>query len=153
MVAGVSLLLVVFLVVYGVILRYAFRSPASWSIELPTFLFLIIVAFGLAYVHRLRGHIGVDIVVTRLSRRARTVLGMVGSLSVLIYAGIVAWASCVKAWHHVQYGERSDVLGIPLGTLQAVLAIGLLLFCLQALAEIKKDMAKLRAKRGRTDDK
>jgi len=150
--AGVILVVVVFLVIYGVLLRYVFRTPGAWSIELPSFMFLAITALALAYVHRLRGHIGVELLVMRLPQRIQRVLSIVGSIALLIYAGFIAWAGWLKAWDHLQHGERSVAIGVPLFAVQIILPIALLLLCLQALVEISKEVTELRAKRAMTDN-
>ena len=149
--SGLILCLVIFLVVYGVILRYVFRNPAAWSIELPSFLFMAILAGGLAYVHRMRGHIGVELLVIHFSERKQRVFAILGSIMIMIYAGFIAWGGWQKAFDHLHHGEHSAAAGIPLFAVQIVLPIGLFLLILQALVEIGKDVARVRAKRAITD--
>ncbi|MFC1980970.1 TRAP transporter small permease [Chloroflexota bacterium] len=91
-------------------------------------------------------HIGVEILSSRLPARGRKMLEIVGSIALLVYAGFIIWASWGKTLDHLQYGERSIAIGIPLFTVQLIVAIALLLLCLQALVNISKDIAKLGAR-------
>jgi len=153
MLGGFFLVFVIFFILYGVLLRYVFRSPTAWSIDLPSYLFLAIVALALAYVHRLRGHIGVEIVVMRLPQRAQRILSIVGSIVLLTFAVFAAWAGWLKAWDHLQHGELSIATGIPLFAVQVILPIGFFLLFLQALVEIGRDIAELKGKRTIDEEK
>ncbi len=145
MLSGLALLVVVVFVVYGVLLRYVFRSPASWAIELPSYMFLAITALGLAYVQRHRGHIGVEILTMRLSQKAQSILTVCGFALFSIYAGFSVWAGWLKAWEHMVYNERSLSMGVPLFAVQLIIPIAFSLLCLQSLAELGKELAKLRS--------
>ncbi|MDO8567387.1 MAG: TRAP transporter small permease [Dehalococcoidales bacterium] len=145
MLTGLSLLFVVFYILYSVVMRYVFRSPTIGSIELPGFIFLGVVAITLAYVHRIRGHVGVELLAMKLSWRNRRVLDIIGSVSLIIYGAFLAWGSWLKALDHMKSNEHSTALGVPLVYVQMLVVIGMLLLCLQALVEIGKEVAALRA--------
>jgi len=55
---AIPLLLVV---VYEVIMRYAFDSPTTWGFELTTFIYGVHYMLGLSYSDVLGGHVKVDI--------------------------------------------------------------------------------------------
>ena len=152
-VAGIGLFAVMLFILYGVVMRYVFRNPTAWSIEFPSYMFLLIIALTLAYVHRGRGHIGVELLVIRLPERVRRGLFIIGSIVLIIYAGIMAWGGWLKALDHLLHGERSVAMGLPLFAVQIVLPIGLILLCLQALVEISKGMAGRKTQETVVDNK
>lgn len=145
--AGLSLFVVVFFVLYGVVMRYVFRSPTAWAIEFPSFMFLLVIAMTLAYVHRGRGHIGVELLAHKMPPVVQRFLFIVGSVILIVYAAIMTWGGLLKAWDHLQHGERSLEMEIPLVAVQMALPIGLLLLCLQAVVEIGKEVAALKAEK------
>lgn len=141
---GLLMLVMVLTVVYGVIMRYVFRAPVAWSIDLPTFLFLIVTASGLAYVQRARGHIGVEILTARMPRKAQKTLEIVSSAAIIVFSAFILRASWVKALDHLEHNERTTAAGIPLFAMQLVFSLAMLLLCFQAIVEISRDIKKLR---------
>ena len=66
----VALAFMMVLTVADVLMRYCFRSPLPGASELTELMLVIIVFFALADTHTVRGHVAVDLVVTRLAPRA-----------------------------------------------------------------------------------
>jgi TRAP-type C4-dicarboxylate transport system permease small subunit len=62
-VAGVSMVVVVASVLWGVLTRYAFPQPAAWSYEVATIAFAWLVFFGAAGGVRYRLHSDIDVLV------------------------------------------------------------------------------------------
>ncbi|MFC3024569.1 TRAP transporter small permease subunit [Vibrio zhugei] len=65
------------IVAYGVFARYILNQPTIWGYDTSLFLFGYIGALGGANAQRLGGHINVDIVYGKLSRRGRHVFDLV----------------------------------------------------------------------------
>ncbi|CAH1655293.1 TRAP transporter small permease [Chelatococcus asaccharovorans] len=68
-IAGVSLVVVVGSVVWGVITRYIFPQPAAWSYEVATIAFAYVVFFGAAAGVRYRLHSDIDVLVVMFPER------------------------------------------------------------------------------------
>lgn len=149
-VAGSLMFIAVILVVYGVIMRYIFRSPAAWTVELTGFMFLGVVAFTLAYVLRTGGHIGVDFLVSRLSQKGQRIQAIFGCIVLIIYAAIAGWAGWLTTLEYLQKGRTSEALQIPLAATQIILPISFLVLCLAALAQISREVAVLKGEPGST---
>lgn len=62
-VAGLSMIVVVGSVLWGVITRYVFPQPAPWSFEIATIFFGYVVFFGAAAGVRYRMHADIDMLV------------------------------------------------------------------------------------------
>jgi len=82
-------------VVYEVIMRYAFNAPTTWGFEATTFLYGIHYMLGLAYCDVYGGHVRVDIFSSRLPRRVQGVIGVLTNLvffmPVMVLLTIASW--------------------------------------------------------------
>jgi len=59
---------------YEVIARYGFDSPTQWSFDATYFICSLILVLGLAYTWQIGGHVSVDLITIKLSRRANAAL-------------------------------------------------------------------------------
>lgn len=139
---GVSWLIwpVMVLCVYEVITRRFFGSPHIWTYDVTnTFYgahFMVLAAYTLLY----RGHVSIDIVVTRFSPRTQLILSVVNYLIfffpfilVLLYVGT---DSAVSSWG---YWEKTSI-GLPLITplMKTLTPATALLLLIQGLSEFAK---------------
>lgn len=88
---GVAFTLVA-VVTYGVIMRYVFRSPTAFSIELPQLLFVAIIAFCLGDAQIHGKHIRVELVMSRFPVKLQSALNILASMVTAGYCVIVVWA-------------------------------------------------------------
>jgi TRAP-type C4-dicarboxylate transport system permease small subunit len=66
----------------GVILRYVFNDPLTWSEEFVVTLFVWSVMIGMPSALRSRIHLRIDALVLRLGRRGRRVTGTIACVDV-----------------------------------------------------------------------
>lgn len=82
-------------VVYEVVMRYAFNAPTTWGFEATTFLYGIHYMLGLAYCDVLGGHVKVDIFTARLPQKPQGVIGIATNLAffmpVMVLMTIASW--------------------------------------------------------------
>lgn len=97
------LLLTMLHVTLDVVLRFAFNSPLSGTIEISSFYYMIAIVFlPLAAVEVRNGHISVEIVAQHLGMRAQRILiGVVCIVSAAFYALLTwrMWLEAVEKWH------------------------------------------------------
>lgn len=116
-------------VTLDVTLRKLFSMPILGSIEITQFMLAICVSFGLAQCTIDKGHVIVDLFVSRLTTRARARLGIV--------TGMLAFGSCLMVtWQLFNYifiikgvNNVSSVLKIPMWPFVALVTFGFILFC------------------------
>lgn len=65
----------------------------TWSNALTKALFAWLIFFGLAYGVRTAGHIGVDALVKLASKPVQRIIGLIGCVACLAYAGLLSVAS------------------------------------------------------------
>ncbi|WP_194094914.1 TRAP transporter small permease [Marivivens aquimaris] len=78
----------------NVILRYAFNSQLIWGLELTLILFAWLVLFGISYGFKTTAHLGVDVLINAVPRKARIAIGITAGLLSILYAVLLlkgAW--------------------------------------------------------------
>ncbi len=87
--AALSLLLSFALIGWAVLMRYAFNAAPVWVDEVVGFALVAIVLLGAAQTLRRDEHIGVDLLITRLSTPARRWARIWSALAVGMIAGVL----------------------------------------------------------------
>jgi C4-dicarboxylate transporter DctQ subunit len=70
----------------NVIARYGFNSNILWALEMTVFLFAWLVLLGAAYAVKKGTHLGVDLVVNMLGRKARRAMALAAVAVCLAFA-------------------------------------------------------------------
>lgn len=101
------------LMVFGnVILRHFFNSGVNIAEELSRFLFIWLTFLGAIVAMREGGHLGVDILVSRLSGRPLFFAVLLGQLLVLACCGVLLWGLLMQ--HELNVANVGLVTGISM---------------------------------------
>lgn len=113
-------------------MRGVFNTPIFGSEEIVSILGVIAVGFALPYTHFQKSHIGVEILVRRLSKRTRDIVKLVTNTATLLLIALVTWRMFLYAHTLGESGEVSMNLELPEYYVVYVLAFGFLIysFCL-----------------------
>jgi len=129
------------LLLMEVILRYFFNSPTVWANELAQMLFGAYAILAGGYILRTGGHVNVDILYSRLSRKQKAVLDIVTSSlfflfcgMLLVYGGSLAWDSLARFEH------SQSAWNPPLYPAKLMIPLAALLLMLQGLAKLIRDI-------------
>lgn len=114
-VASMLFILLVLNVVYDVVMRYAFNDVSIAFQELEWHLFSGVFLLGVPYAIRAAGHVRVDVFYERLSRRAQSVIDLIGTVVFLLpFCLLVTWFGIDFARESYLLGETSgDPGGLP----------------------------------------
>lgn len=137
------LFLMMFLTVGDVAGRYFFNRPISGTFELTNFMLALVVFFSIGYTQLRKGHISIDVVVSRFSPRAQAVIDSITYLFSLGLFSLVAWQSAVYANRLFEGHNVSGVLSLPIYPFVITVAFGSLLFCLVLLVDLLSSLAKV----------
>jgi C4-dicarboxylate transporter DctM subunit len=139
----VFLAVMMFLTAADVVLRYVFNRPIIGSYELTEFIMAVVVAFGLAYTQVKKGHINVDVAISKLSPRVQSVIN---SITYTFFLGFFALIS----WRLILYADRLRVDGFTTGTLFVpifpfvlLVAIGSISLCLIVITNLLEYLAQV----------
>jgi len=140
---AVSFLFIALTIIVGmeVVLRYCFNSPTIWAWDVNLMLGAVIILLGGGYAHLQRGHVVVDIFVTRLSPRVRAILDLVTSSLFFLGAGTLFWLAAGEAKASVEVKETwLSPWEPPLYPLKLIFAIAVLLLLLQGVVKFIRDI-------------
>ena len=129
----VILAAMMFLTFADVFLRYVFNRPITGSYELTEYMMVIVIGFGIAYCAVVKGHITIDIVVSRFPKRAQAIVDSTTCLIGLGLFYLITWQAAVHLKGHFEGGIASVVLLIPTFPFIAALTLGSAMFTLVLL--------------------
>ena len=72
-----------------VILRYGFKSGIGGALELTSIIFAWLILFGMSYGIRTSTHLGVDVFIRMLPKRAFKIVALFGAFATVLYAVIL----------------------------------------------------------------
>ncbi len=121
----------------GVVARYVFNAPLTWSDELASILFLWLAMLGAVIALRRGEHMRLTTVVGRLGPKAQAWVNLLARLVVIAFVLEIVW----PAWEYVdsQWDIRTPALEWRDGVrVAAILAVALLMLPIAA-AQLKRD--------------
>lgn len=131
--AGASLLFMMATIAVGVVMRYAFNMPITGVDEIVQMTGVGLVMLSLPYATRNNAHVRVDIFDERLGRHGRRF----GDILSRLLSGFVLLILVDRAWSKLldarEFGDTTNMLGMPLWPFYAMLAAGVSL-CLVVFA-------------------
>lgn len=144
-ISGFCIFLAALIVTYKVLIRYFLNEPTIWQTEMSIYLLMFGAFIGAAYGLKHDSHVGVDVILERLSTRASSIMRVVTSLLCMVVTIIVAWRAWNMWWHATTMGWHSDSLwGPPLTYPYFILPFGMTLVTLQFIVVIYEDIQKIK---------
>jgi len=116
-----------------VIQDYTVQINMSWAQELCIFMFVWMAKFGAAYGVRTGIHVGVDVVLRKLSGKPYRALVVVGLLAGALFTGTVATLGGNFVWHMSETDQTSADLEIPMWWVYLCVPLGSSLMCYRFL--------------------
>ena len=145
-ITGIFIILMAFTATFGVVKRYAFKSPEPISYELSCILLLFSFIFAVAGLERHGKHITCDVLSTHLSKKAKNItLNIIGSFTGLFFSGILMWQSWNNAIYSFQASEvSSSAWAIPLFPIKIMIPVAYGLLVLVLLIKMYLGFASLK---------
>lgn len=126
--------------------RKVFDASSNAWLEVQWYLFGAVVLLAAADTLRRQGHVRIDVVLGRFSRRVQVGVELFGTLAFLLpFAAIVvtlAWPLVVGAWASGEMSSNAG--GLLRWPVYALVPAGFVLLALQAVAEVIKRVGFLR---------
>lgn len=142
--------LLIIVLCYEVISRYAFNRPTIWALETSKMLMGTFGALGWAYTYLYDGHVRVDVFYSKFSRLGKAWINVIMSIIflfpiciILVSAGI-RWAAF--SWKFGEKMVESSWLP-PAAPFRTVLVVGFVLFALQSVSKFIEELYFLVRKR------
>lgn len=129
--ASLSLFVLMMLIVVNIVGRYFFHHPLLGTVEVSSYLLLMIVGLGLGGAALERRHIKVDLLMDRLSKKIQRAVDTVMLIGSVILLAVMTWANANSAMSPTRY---TSAMGIPDTPFKWVFTAGWAMCCIGALA-------------------
>lgn len=158
--AGLSMAFIFLIIFINALIRYVWGSSLPWGDQLPVFLGIYGVMFGMAYAYLEDRHIRLGLLVDFISSRLRTALFLVVDIAVIVIGGLLAWSGYLfmASRGNMRVSGLSgtvrtlnDTTGLDLASLgtlgpyQFALALGGGMLCIAALIRTVERLQSLRS--------
>jgi len=141
--AGAAVLFIMMLLTTGdVIGRYLFNSPIMGTFELTEFLMVCLVFCSLAYTQSQRGHVAVDILVSRFPKFVQDVFKIINYLMTLLVLILITWMSIERGFEVKAGHDCSGTLLIPVYPFVFAVAVGSAAMGLEIVVSLIKTIQK-----------
>lgn len=135
-VAMAVLCLMMVLTTIDVMGRYLFDKPVQGTFELTEIMLATIVFCSLAFCQFSKGHISVDIVVSRFSKKSQKTIEMLNYIVTLVVLGLIAWMSFQNGMMLKNTMDVTMILGIPIYPFVLLVSLGALGMVFEVLRDI-----------------
>lgn len=124
-----------------VLSRAIFKKPIPGSLELSQYLLSVLILLGAAYTQQVKGHVSVQFLTSRLSRRRRLLCQVLTAGLGLFIVSIMIWQGFV-----IGLGEKtvSDMLRIPQAPFRLLVAVGGVFLWLELWVDLVTAICNLR---------
>jgi C4-dicarboxylate transporter DctQ subunit len=112
---------------------YTVRMDVSWAQELCIFMFVWMAKFGAAYGVRTGIHVGVDVIIRKLTGKPQRMLILFGLLAGALFTGTVATLGANFVWHMAHTDQTSADLEMPMWIVYLCVPLGSSLMCYRFL--------------------
>jgi TRAP-type mannitol/chloroaromatic compound transport system permease small subunit len=134
-IAGWLLVPLSFLVLFDVILRYVLNMPTIWVWDVGVQIQAAIVVLGGGYALLHKGHVSVDIFISKLSTRKRALLDAIMCIFLVGGIAILLWRLSISAQYALSIKEHWTSTWAPIVyPLKVLIVIGVGALLLQAIA-------------------
>ncbi len=136
------------IVLYEVIMRYAFNAPTVWGFEATAFAYGLHFMLGLSYTENQAGHVKVDILTTRLSEKTQAVLGVITYLLIFLPVYTLMTVGAFKYAYTSTVGrELNSTSWAPaIWPYKILMAVSFLFLVVQGLSTLLKNVRTLTTK-------
>ena len=135
------ILVMTFILIWEVFMRYGFDAPTFWAHEISQYFFGLHFIIGGAYALRWGSHVNVEILYGRLSPRAAAILDLFTWMLFYIFLGCLLVRGWEMAWISVTKWETTpSPWGPPLWPLRLTIPLAAVLVLLQGSTKTIKDV-------------
>ena len=133
--AATVLVSIVFSVCLGVVMRYVFGRAIIWIPEVNAYTLTPVTFLSAAWLLRDEGHVRMDIVVERFTKRNQIIIDVGTSILCAIMFLAISWYGAQTTWDYFQRNvyDYSSVMRIPIAYVLASVFVGSILLFIQFL--------------------
>ncbi len=138
--AKISAVVIFFMMIWiflDVMLRWLFNSPIKGTVEITGEYFMVIlVYFSISYTHRYGGHVGVDVLTAKFSKRMKRWTTLLYSLLALIVVIILGVSNFLEGLDYFEKGTLSSgLIKYPLAPAIMIITFGILILTIRLICD------------------
>ncbi|MBU1340269.1 MAG: TRAP transporter small permease [Proteobacteria bacterium] len=134
-ISSILILLIMAIVSFEVISRYAFNAPTSWAWLINKQLFGVFVLIGGSYALIHKSHIQIEMLYDHFPKTMKTFVRWLTLAAALCFLGGLLWKSAIMGMVALKVGEKATgVFKLPLYPLKMFMPFSIALFILGCIA-------------------
>ena len=126
----------ILLTCFDVCMRYFFNRPIGGTYDVVSLMGAVVAAFAMPYTMLMKGHVAVDLLVRKLSKKTQLVIETVTHVVGILLFLIVAWQCFVLASDMKTVGEVTPTLLLPFHPIVYCMSICFFMLCLTILVNL-----------------
>ncbi|MGD2100366.1 MAG: TRAP transporter small permease [Desulfobacterales bacterium] len=134
--AAAALTAIIVLTCLDVFMRYFFNQPIAATYDLVSLMGAVIAAFAMPYTMLMRGHVAVDLIVRRLSRKKKLAIETLTHLVGIFLFLIMVWQCYVLASDMKAAGEVMPTILLPFYPIVYAMSVCFFVLCLAILVDL-----------------
>lgn len=143
--AGALLVVATLGVIVDVLARYLLGRPIAWVFEVTEYILLYIPCLGMAWLAREKGHVAIDLVLSRLGGGARGLVEGVNEIVAGAVCAFIAYWGALATWdNYVRWILIENILQVPKAAVLAIIPVG---FAMAAIEFFRSARRRLRTDR------
>lgn len=143
-IGGVMLFALMLLGASDVIGRYFLNKPVLGTLEVSQILMAGMVFMGWAYTQKLREHVTVDFVVSRLPPKVRSIMNFITLFLSLVIFSTIVWQSALIAVSTWKSHELIQTINISIAPFQSLVSLGAFILCLELIIQMLQLLYEMR---------
>lgn len=124
------------IVFYATVMRYGFDKPPMWTNETSAFLLLFVTFVPLGFVMQHDRHMIIDLVIDRMSKETRRILGICNCCMAAVLFSLLTWQGVLLAKMAFSFSWVSMEMNFALGYPYLLLPIGSTIMVASCLAKV-----------------
>jgi C4-dicarboxylate transporter DctQ subunit len=113
---------------FGVVMRYIFQAPPSWTEEVCIYMIIWAVFISASTLAEEKGHVGATLIIERLPVQFRRFVAIFNGFVCLFFCSIISWYGSQIVWQTYACGQKSSTaLRFPLWIAYLSVTLGCLL--------------------------
>ena len=115
--------------------RYVFNKPLPGSFEITELFMAVMISLGLAYCTFEHGHVRVDILTLKLSRRGQAVANFIADIVFFVLYLLITWQTVNRVQDFAEKNLTTNVLYIPMYPSALIVVVGFAILCIVLLKD------------------
>jgi TRAP-type C4-dicarboxylate transport system permease small subunit len=134
--AAASLTAIILLTCIDVSMRYFFNRPIAATYDLVSLMGAVIAAFAMPYTMLMKGHVAVDLIVRKLSRKKQLAVETITHIAGILLFLIMVWQCFVLASDMKAAGEVMPTILLPFYPIVYCMSACFFMLCLAILINL-----------------